>query len=211
MESTTFIVLDKRPYEETGLLLYGISPDFGRLSVLSRGAAKITSRQTPSADLFRELEISFEPGKTSDLGTARELSLLTDFGRIADDAQHYKFAGKIGNFLLHNSSYAMPLPFTYDCLRNIFLQLILPRETDGRWSLLECSVALKVVYLYENGLFPEAKNQRESDFFERLTSAAIEGTLLPQAGEEYYSRLNQWCNNLITYSGLTFFSGGKRK
>ena len=29
----------------------------------------------------------------------------------------------------------MPFPFTYDAARNVFLQLILPADTPGKWTL----------------------------------------------------------------------------
>ena len=54
-----FIILDKRPYREAGLLLRGISPDYGRISFILHGGQSF-SKSSPEADIFREVEIEFE-------------------------------------------------------------------------------------------------------------------------------------------------------
>ena len=57
--SAPFIILDKRPYRESGLMLGGITPDYGEVSYILHGGQSF-SKSAPQADIFREVEIEFE-------------------------------------------------------------------------------------------------------------------------------------------------------
>ena len=83
MVSTQLIVLSKQPYKENALLLGGLSPDYGRVSLVANGAQKLSAKDFPAADLFRELEVEFDDSGNSDLHTAKKLELLFNFDRIA--------------------------------------------------------------------------------------------------------------------------------
>ena len=49
---TQYLVLAKRPYQESALLLSGISPDCGRLELIAHGARKIEGKKMPVAILL---------------------------------------------------------------------------------------------------------------------------------------------------------------
>ena len=55
--TTQCIVLMKRPYRESALLLEGISPDIGRLSLVLHRGQKLSPTHFPAADLYREVEV----------------------------------------------------------------------------------------------------------------------------------------------------------
>ena len=57
---TSFIVLKKDPYQDAHLLLYGISPDFGRMSLLVYNGRKADKNHFPQADLFQEFDVAFD-------------------------------------------------------------------------------------------------------------------------------------------------------
>lgn len=204
MPTTQYIVLAKRPYQESALLLSGFSPDYGRLELLAHGAQKIGAKAMPVADLFRELEIEYQPGTKSDLGTLKEAELATDFSALAEQPRHFLFAGKAANFMLKNGVPDSPLPFTYDALRSILGQLALPADTpaEERWTLVQCAVVLKLTYLYENGLLPESTNEQQNDFLEQIVAAGVENTPLPGNLDPYFQTLLNWLNNLLDYHQL---------
>ncbi len=199
MISTQIIILAKHPYRETSLLLNGISPDYGKLDLMVHGAQKLSSRDFPEADLFRELEIDFEESNKSEIQNPKSMVLLTDFGSIANQPKGFLMAGKIGKFLLDNSTGNAPLPLTYDTLKSVFTQLAGP---DPEWTLEQCAVVMKTVFLYENGLLPEAQSQKENDFLENLIAAGIENSLLPACPPGYWKSLNQWLDALISFHQL---------
>ena len=55
--STPVIVLSKTPYRESSLIVVGISPDYGKLSLVCNGAQKIGGTNFVTVDLFRELSV----------------------------------------------------------------------------------------------------------------------------------------------------------
>ncbi|MBR7127658.1 MAG: hypothetical protein IKD09_03655 [Lentisphaeria bacterium] len=113
--------------------------------------------------------------------------------------KNFKFIGKIGSFLMKNVQESLPAPFLYDTLRNVMIQLIIRDETEGKWSLVQCAVAIKMVFLYENGLLPSEGTPEQQDIIENIISSAIEGTLLPELPQQYYTSLNQWLDALFDY------------
>ena len=200
--SGSFIVLDKRPYRESALLLRGVSPDYGRISFVLHGGQS-SSAKFPQADLFRELEIEFvddESGK--DIFTAKKADLLTDYSGIADNSRAFRMAGKIGSFLLENMPPSEAQPYTYDTLRSVLENLSLPPDTPGGWSLIQCGVVIKTAFLYENGMLPESQNPQQNDFLENLVASGIDNSPLPECPEQYWDALSKWLNSLIDYHQL---------
>lgn len=200
--STQLIVLSKQSYRESSLLLAGLSPDCGRLSLVANGAQKLSAKNFPAVDLFRELEVEFDDGGKSDLHTARRLEIATEFDAIAADPRHFRMAGRIGSFLLKNAVPNVPLPYTYDALKSVLSQLCTPSGTPGCWNMVQCSVVIKTAYLYENGLLPEASDPRQNDFLENLVAAGIENSALPACRPDYWKTLNEWLSSLLDFHHL---------
>ena len=209
MISTEFIVLTKQPYRETSLLLNGFSPDFGRTALVAQGAMKISEKNVPEADLYRELSVEFNEDKPGDLFTVRRMELITAFDGVADVPNHFKMAARIGSFLLKNVAPGVPMPYTYDTLRSVLTQLS-GGAVEAQWNLTQCAVVLKAVFLYENGMLPEVEDPRSSEFLEELIAAGIENSPLPECPPEYWSALNNWLSSLLNANGYFLF-GGKRK
>ena len=196
--SGPFIVLDKRPYRESALLLRGISPDYGKITFILHGAQ---SASRPVADIFRELEIEFEDKNTpQELYTAKKADILTDFTPLAEHPKNFRMAGKIAAFLLENMPPAEPQPYTYDSLRSVLANLALADENS--WTLVQCAVVIKAAFLYENGMLPEGGSPEQNEFMENLVAAGIDNSPLPECPEQYFDALNNWLNSLIQYHQL---------
>ena len=84
ISSSQLVVLAKSPYRESALLLNGISPDYGRLSLVLHGALKSSDGKMPEADLYRELEAEFKEEENSTLYTATSIEVIAAFDGIAD-------------------------------------------------------------------------------------------------------------------------------
>ncbi len=202
MSSTQYIVLKRTPYRESSLLLSGISPDSGKLDLVAHGAQKISGQQFPITDLYRTLTVEYDCPQKSELGTLRRTELDEDFSALAQQPKHFILAGRIGRFLLCNSRPGMPLPFTFDSLRSVLAQLSLPPDAADRWNMTQCSVVLKCTYLYENGLLPEAPNDRQGEFLEKLVASGVENAPLPPCPDSYWGALNRWLNTLLDFHRL---------
>ena len=201
--STQLLVLEKRPYRESALLVRGASPDCGKVSFVIHGAQKIGEKSFPVADLYRELNIEYKDDIPGDLHTADRVELLSDFSGVAEKTLHFKMAVRIGNFLLRNLPDNLPHPYTYDAAISVFRHLSAQEEDpENTWSLMQCSVVLKCAYLYENGLLPEGSTQEQNDFLENLVASGIDDSPLPQCPEQYWNSLNNWMNSLLEFHHL---------
>ena len=63
-EKTAYIILRKIPFQESGLIVSGLSPEFGRLDFLLKGVRDTGAKKFLYAELFRELSIEFRPPRT---------------------------------------------------------------------------------------------------------------------------------------------------
>ncbi|MBR7104614.1 MAG: recombination protein O N-terminal domain-containing protein [Lentisphaeria bacterium] len=200
--TTQFLVLEKRPYRESALIIRGVSPDCGRASFVVHGAQKIGEKKTPVVDLYRELNLEYKDDAPGDLHNADRVELLNDFSSLADRQLNFKMAVKIGHFLLRNTPENVPQPYTYDAASSVYRHLAAPDGEEGRWSLVQCAVVLKCAYLYENGLLPEGGTQEQNDFLENLVASGIDGSPLPACRPEYWNSLNNWMNSLLEFHHL---------
>ncbi len=201
MANTQMIVLKRSPYRESDLIVSGFSPDFGRLDLVFRHGAKADgSAKTPAADLYSEMELEFsEPSRAdSTLGNFKDGSVIENFAGLAEKLRHYNFAGAVGSFLLKNSKYNLPMPYTYDVLRGVLASLA---AGNPPWTLVQDSCLIKLVFLYESGLLP-GSGEANRDFFESLIAAGMDGDVLPQAAPAYWKDLNAYFDALISANHL---------
>lgn len=201
--STQMIVLSKQPYRESALLLSGISPDCGKLSLVAHGAQKLSGAGLPVADLFRELDLEFDDAGGSELRTAKRMELICGFDALAERPRHFQLAGRIASFLLKNAAPDLPLPYTYDALRSVLAQLCLGEDAPERWTMEQCAVVIRITYLYENGLLPECSGGGMAEFQEKLVAAGVENSPLPSCPESYWKQLNRWLADLCAYHQLS--------
>ena len=201
ISASQFIVLAKSPYRESALLLNGISPDYGRLSLVLHGALKTSDGKMSAADLYRELDVEFKEEENSTLYTVATAEVIAAFDAISDHTRSFLMAGRISSFLLKNLAPGVPQPYTYDALKSILSRLA-AGEGEGNWTLEQCAVVLKTTFLYEGGLLPEGTSERQRDFLENLVAAGIDNSELPECAPGYWTKLNGWLNALLDYHQL---------
>ena len=196
--TTPLIVLDKHPCRETALVLRGISPDYGKISLMLHRAE---SADGVAADKFRELEVEFKDDVKQEIYTADRAETLSAFEGIADTVKTFAMAEKIAHFLLKNLPQNLPQPYTYDTLRSVLSQLA--DHGPAAWTLEQCAVVIKCAYLYENGLLPEGRTEAQTEFLENLVAAGIDNSELPVCAPDYWHTLNVWLNTLMDYQQLS--------
>lgn len=196
--STQYLILKRTPYRESDWIVAGISPDFGRLSLVLPGARKAGDGKCPEADIFREFEVEYSIPEGGELGNARSLELIGDASNIAEDPEAFKFAGAVAAFALANSAPELAAPLSYDVLRNILLNFA---EAPERriWSQEEASVLFKITWLTEAGLL-DGGSRRE--FLESVIDSGIGAEPLPEVREGYWRELAAYLNGCIKRAGL---------
>ena len=202
-EKTTYIILRKIPFQDSSLIVSGLSPEFGRLDFLLRGARGTGAKKFPYAELFRELAIEFRPPKLHSPGTMCNLTsheLIASFDSIALRIENYLRMCAYAAFLLKHTKPMLEIPGTYRALEVLLARLTADTEPDFPVS------AAKLMFLQESGFVPEAMGTggfRQEQILDGLLEYAVSPECpAPDLTEEYRKKLIQWINELCNYHDL---------
>ena len=195
-EQVQYIILRKTPYQETSLILAGISDNYGRIDLLVRGAKKISSKSLPAIDLFREIEININPRKEG-LQPIYTAELISNFDNIAMNKNSYLDACEISKFVLRNSHPAIPSPIAYKSIKTAFSAL----SSSGDISY---SPLVKLALLEEHGVLPKLPTARKNEekLLQKLLAASKGEGELPEISPEYMIEIEKWINTLCSYNEL---------
>ena len=85
-ESSQGIILRVRPFTETSLIVHWLTPKYGRLSTIAKGARRTKSALRGKIDLLFDAEFSFRRSRRSDLHILHSviggvISLLKNYTR----------------------------------------------------------------------------------------------------------------------------------
>lgn len=207
MPRTNYIILRKTPFQDSSLIVAGISPDYGRLDFLLKGARSIGSKKFPNAELFREFSIEFRESKSrSGFFSMQSSDPIAFHDMIAGNLDNYLAACEHASFLLKNSQPMLEMPLTYRSM-SIMLSYLGKEPKPEPWRSLA-----KLVFLYEGGFVPEAEMfddvDVESAKRSRLLHSLLEyatgepGAEKPEISDAYFARLSGWIDALITYHSL---------
>lgn len=188
-----YIILRKIPFQESSLIVAGISPEFGRVDFLLKGARSVHKRKFPEAELFREFQVQFREPKNAD-GLANLISadLCGIHDVLSEQPEHYITACSCAAFLLKNTRPMLAIPDSYRAFVVLLQRLAAKKETEP-W----CSLA-KFVFLYENGFVP-----KDDEAVHRVLQFALTlHTKLPDDRREWWGKFENWVENLIVWHNL---------
>lgn len=207
MPRTEYIILRKTPFRDTSLIVAGISPDFGRMDFMLKGARSLSAKKFPHAELFRELHIDFKEPKThSGLFSMSSHESLTSHDAIALKIENYLAACEFSLFLLRHSHPMLEMPMTYRASCTLFTRL---ESVDRPEPWISFA---KLAFLYEGGFLPDIAEcgylgeQRagQKELFERLLDCAVgdaESETL-EISRAYLDKFIAWINALMIYHSL---------
>lgn len=201
MHKTRYIILRKTPYQDTSLIVAGLSPEFGRLDFLLKGARSTGSKKFPYAELFRELNIEFrEPSNSGSLAQMKHCEPLASYDDISAKPENYIALCEYSAFILRHTR---PMLESEHCYESFITALKRLRKTDSPEPWLSLA---KLTYLYESGFVPEGMGDpdpRRVETLDRLLECALdESTPLPDHTTEYWRRFKAYVKNLCTYHSL---------
>lgn len=195
---THYIILRKTPYQESSLVVSGLSPDFGRLDFLLKGARSMGNKKFPYAGLFRELVVEFRENPSGNgLLYMKSHEEAGNFDAIACFPDNYILLCEWIQFLLKHTRPMLELPHTYAAL-----QLALKRlssSAEGSFPL----AAAKLVFLQESGLVPAIPENdvRRAEALENILNYALsESGAMPVFTPVYQSKLIEWIHSLCRYA-----------
>lgn len=202
-EKTTYIILRKIPFQDSSLIVSGLSPEFGRLDFLLRGVRGTGAKKFPYAELFRELAIEFRPPKLHSPGTMCNLTsheLIASFDSIALRIENYLRMCAYAAFLLKHTKPMLEIPGTCRALEVLLSRLTVETEPDFPVA------AAKLMFLQESGFVPEAMGTggfRREQILDSLLEYAVNPECpAPDLTEEYRRKLIRWINELCDYHDL---------
>jgi DNA repair protein RecO (recombination protein O) len=147
--SATGLILRARPLTETSLIIHWLSPDFGRVATVAKGARRAKSPFLGKLDLFYLADFLFSRSRRSDLHTLREVSLRETHGAIREDIFKLRQAAYATAMIEQSTETETPLPAIYKLLRE-FLGCLCKGKAAPKLVF-----AFELKLLYELGLEPD--------------------------------------------------------
>jgi len=149
IESTTGIILRTHPFTETSLIVHWLTPDFGRIATVARGARRPKSPFLGKLDLFYEADFSFSRSRHSDLHNLREAVLREMHGAIREDILKLSQAAYAAALIEQATETETPLPGVFELLRG-FLDCLCRQKPAAQLVF-----AFELKLLRELGLDPD--------------------------------------------------------
>jgi DNA repair protein RecO (recombination protein O) len=149
IESTTGLILRTRSFTETSLIVQWLTPDFGRIATIAKGAHRSKSPFLGKLDLFYLADFSFSRSRRSDLHILREVSLRKMHNALRQDVLLLHQAAYAVGFIEQATEIETPLPAIYDLMPG-FLGHLCERSAKPQTVF-----AFELKLLHELGLKPD--------------------------------------------------------
>ncbi len=149
IQSATGLILRRRPLTETSLILHWLTPDFGRIATVAKGAQRPKSPFLGKLDVFYVADFSFSRSRRSDLHVLREVRLRELHPALRQNLALLRQATYATALIEQATETETPLPAVYDLMLGLLKQL---REHPARPQTV---FAFELKLLHELGLEPK--------------------------------------------------------
>ncbi len=194
---TTGLILRTRPLTETSLIVHWLTPDFGRIATVAKGARRPKSPFRGKLDLFYLCEFSFARSRRSDLHNLREVSLRETHSALRRELGWLEQASYATELLEQTTETETPLPEFFELLSG-FLQ-----HLPAHPPLSQTVFAFEMKLLRELGQSPDlaaskltAGSKHILEKFAELDLAAV-SRLKPSAGQ--IREMQQFLHGFLVY------------
>ena len=109
IQTATGIILRTRPLTETSLIVHWLTPNFGRMATVAKGARRPKSPFLGKLDLFYLADFSFSRSRRSDLHILREVSLRETHGPLRQNLASLRQAAYAAAFIEQATETETPL------------------------------------------------------------------------------------------------------
>ena len=124
IESATGLILRTRPLTETSLIVLWLTPDFGRIATVAKGARRPKSPFAGKLDLFYLADFSFSRSRRSDLHNLREVSLRETHKALRQELGCLRQASYCAILVEQTTETETPLPAVYELMRGLLEHLM---------------------------------------------------------------------------------------
>jgi DNA repair protein RecO (recombination protein O) len=151
IQSATGIILRTRPLTDTSLIVHWLTPDYGRIATVAKGARRFKSPFHGKLDLFYVADFSFSRSRHSDLHILREASLRATHGPLRQNLAGLRQATYAAALIELATETETPLPAIYELMRG-FLDWLC-RQPPAPLAV----IAFELKLLRELGLNPDPR------------------------------------------------------
>jgi DNA repair protein RecO (recombination protein O) len=150
------LILRTRPFTETSLIAQWLTPEFGRLSTIAKGARRPKSAFRGKLDLFYEADFSFNRSRRSELHTLAEVALRETHEPLRRDLGYLQQASYCAALVEQTTEKETPLPEIFELMRNFLAEL--PQRTPQPATIF----AFELKLLNQLGQSPDLSTVRIS-------------------------------------------------
>lgn len=196
-ESATGIILRTQSLTETSLIINWLTPNFGRIATVAKGARRPKSLFSGKLDLFYETDFSFNRSRRSELHTLREVSLRQTNSALRNDIVKLNQAAYGAVFVVQTTEPETPLPGVFELFQK-FLECLCAREPSPQLVF-----ALELKMLREQGLEPDWHNTSLAAGTVKAAKALLERDFADGFGlklaDNQISEIRQFLHGYIIY------------
>lgn len=162
IESATGLILRTRPLTETSLIVHWLTPAFGRIATVARGARRAKSPFLGKLDLFYIADFSFSRSRRSDLHVLREVGLRELHAALRANLARLRQATYAAAFIEQATEVETPLPAVYHLMIGLLKHL--SQHPAGPQTVF----AFELKLLHELGLEPDWSKSRLSSGMKKI-------------------------------------------
>src|SRR5256714_9293595 len=123
VERTQGLILRTRPLTETSLIIHWLTPDFGRIATVAKGARRAKSPFRGKLDLFYLADFSFSRSRRSDLHNLREVSLKETHSFLRKELGYLQQAAYCAALIEQATEAETPLNSIFELMRGFLAAL----------------------------------------------------------------------------------------
>jgi DNA repair protein RecO (recombination protein O) len=156
IENAQGLILRTRPLTETSLIVHWLTPDFGRIATVAKGARRSNSPFRGKLDLFYLADLSFARSRRSELHTLREVLLQETHVVLREELSCLRQASYCAALIEQATETDTPLPAIFELLTGLLGHL--PSQPPQPLTIL----AFEMKLLSELGLRPDFEETKLS-------------------------------------------------
>lgn len=197
VEHTTGLVLRTMPFMETSLIVRWLTPTFGRLSTIAKGARRPRSPFRGKLDLYYECALSFHRSRRSTLHILREVVVHDMHPALREDFQRLSQVAYCALWIERVTEEETPVPRFHAMLQDLIGAL-----STGPQSPLSV-LSFEVRLLAESGLEPDWPGTGLDAAAQRLGRTLRESGFrqasLVEASSETVAELSRFLHGFLEY------------
>ena len=167
IESAAGIILRTRPLTETSLIVLWLTPNFGRISTVAKGARRPKSPFLGKLDLYYEADFTFSRSRRSELHTLREVSLRETHPALRREVTHLQQVAYCSTLIEQATETETPLLEVHRLFQELLNQL--PKLSPQPQTIF----AFELKLLDELGLSPDVEESHLMPGTKRIVAALV--------------------------------------